>query len=655
MSRSENTLYCANPDCPRPINPLGQSTCAGCQARLTYRYLWAAGGIAAQVLPGQLVAHRYYVTAPHIWLDTKPALLPDHSTPLAPDGLPYLYLYPQRLHVPEVYGICPIQQASTTAQVLLLENVPITSTGTLCPAIANSWSQVSPVRQLYWLWQMVQLWQPLSQQGVVSSLLDIENLRTDEWRIRLCELKPSQNGANATHWASLAAFWLEWFCQPQSPIPDLHTLCLQLQNAQISPSLFREQLNRLLIQHAAQLPLHLEIVGVTDRGIHQTENEDHCYPITAPTATTSQANGNHASRPELQDLIPHLALICDGVGYHERGGIASLLAVQALKPQVRAFLSGLAHQTELLSPETVSEHLDVIVRVVNNLIAAQNNAQHREDRQRMATTLLLLLQLPQRDQTLEIDNSHELYLINIGDSRCYWITPRSCSQLTIDDNVAVQDVCNGSTPYRRANRQAQAKRLTQVLGLDDAEFLSLTVQRFILEEDGLLLLCSDGLSDNELVEQSWEACIKPLFTGDVSLEAVARSLITLANQHNGHNNTSIILLRCQIAATAKGPVLLDQAELQPDDAVASPERSVQTTVPGLEFGSETVLTHPQPTTLSRKFCWADAWKILVVFAIGGLISTLVWWKAAPYQRRPIPHPPELKNTTLILSWMSCLC
>jgi protein phosphatase len=622
---------------------------------LVYRYLWAAGDLATQILPGQLVAQRYYVTAPHIWLDTKPALLPDHPTPIPPDCLPYLHLYPQRLHVPEVYGVCPIHQASTTSQVLLLENVPITSTGTLCPAIASCWPQVSPVRQLYWLWQMAQLWQPLSQQGVVASLLDIENLRTDEWRIRLCELKPSQSGANATHWSSLATFWLQWFCHPHSSIPQLHTLCLQLQNAQISPSLFREQLNRLLIRHAAQLPLHLEIVGVTDRGIHQTENEDHCYPITTPTDTTAQANVNLASRPELQDLIPHLALICDGVGYHERGGIASLLAVQALKPQVRAFLSGLAHQTELLSPETVSEHLGGIVRVVNNLIAAQNNAQHREDRQRMATTLLLLLQLPQQDLTLEVNNSHELYLINIGDSRCYWITPRSCSQLTIDDNVAVQDVCNGSTPYRRANCQVQAKRLTQVLGLDDAEFLSLTVQRFILEEDGLLLLCSDGLSDNELVEQSWEACIKPLFTDDVSLETVARSLIALANQRNGHNNTSIILLRCQIAATAVRQTPLNNAEPQPNDVTDLPERSVQTPAPSLESESETVLTHPKPTTVFRKFRWANAWKVLIVFAIGGLISTLIWWKVAPNDRRPIPHPPELKNTTLILSWMSCLC
>uniref|UniRef100_A0ACD5H226 PP2C family protein-serine/threonine phosphatase n=1 Tax=Desertifilum tharense IPPAS B-1220 TaxID=1781255 RepID=A0ACD5H226_9CYAN len=142
------------------------------------------------------------------------------------------------------------------------------------------------------------------------------------------------------------------------------------------------------------------------------------------------------------------------------------------------------------------------VRVVNNQIAAQNDTQGRELRQRMGTTLVMALQLPQRVglQAGRVGNSHELYIAHVGDSRAYWMTPNYCQLLTVDDDVSVREVRMGRSLYRECLRRPDAGALTQALGTRDAEFVRPTVRRFILEEDGILLLCSDGLSDRDRIE-----------------------------------------------------------------------------------------------------------------------------------------------------------
>jgi protein phosphatase len=50
------------------------------------------------------------------------------------------------------------------------------------------WTQASAVRQVYWLWQILELWTPLEELGVASSLLVPDNLRVEGWRLRLREL-----------------------------------------------------------------------------------------------------------------------------------------------------------------------------------------------------------------------------------------------------------------------------------------------------------------------------------------------------------------------------------------------------------------------------------------------------------------------------------
>jgi len=556
---------------------------------LNNRYLWAAGTAAAYIPVGEVVKDRYQVVAPQIWQDMQPELPPEVPEQLSSNILPYLYLYPHRLHLPEVYGVCQIKESVPQSVVILLENAPIDASGELCPSIESMWTKASAVRQIYWLWQILELWTPLEKVGMASSLLVPDNLRVEGWRVRLRELYSSavkdttrefaaaSTGSGASSSDSLEAqiisgvstaliepsvktglqqlgeCWASW-CRKASVsvASQLEEIAQQLQTEKPSLKDIASQLNQLLLQQAARQPLRLRVAGGTDTGPQHDHNEDNCFPSRYDLPTD-------LSEPR-DPLIPHLSIVCDGIGGHEGGEVASQLAVQSIKLQVRALLAELAEDPEIMTPELVSQQLSAIVRVANNLIASRNDEQERESRRRMATTLTMALQLPQIVKLPDGEgNAHELYIASVGDSRAYWLTPRYCQQLTVDDDVATREVRMGRSLYRKALQRPDAGALTQAVGTRDAELLRPTVQRFILEEDGLLLLCSDGLSDNNWIEQFCADYPKDVFSGKLSLESAVQSLIDLANQKNGHDNTSVVLTYC--AVSPQYPAVLNLGEL----------------------------------------------------------------------------------------------
>jgi protein phosphatase len=540
-------------------------------------YLWAVGFTASRKSAGRrLGKNRYHVISPQVWIDTQPYQDPDVLTFFPEDALPYLYLYPYKLHIPEVYGFCHDEE--TDEDILLLENVPLTETGELLPSIVQAWSTRSATRQLYWLWQMLELWAPFYQLNVASSLLSPDNIRVDGWRVRLKELildkgSPTHTIASFVDptLSNLAQCWSILLSEAKPAIADaLQVLCDFMHTPQASYQEVSSRLNLLLLEQAAKLPLHLQIQGISDIGQQRSHNEDACYPLP---------NKRH------DDLAPRLAIICDGIGGHEGGEIASQMAIQTLQIQIRALLTEIAEQSEPIAPEVMCEELSAIVRVVNNMIAAQNNAQAREARRRMGTTVTLALQLPQR---LKLpgggvaSNAHELYVVNVGDSRAYWITRDACNQLLVDDDVAVREVRMARAVYREALKRPDSGALTQALGTRDGSQLYPSVRRFILEEDGFLLLCSDGLSDNGLVEHSWQEFADRILNHREPLESVAQAWVNLANERNGHDNVSLVLLDClvsssipelrvPIAPAAESTPVEMSAELEEDNAIAIPE------------------------------------------------------------------------------------
>lgn len=500
------------------------------------RYLWAipTGEPFDQKAPGTLVAGRYNVINSSIWEDTTPEQVPFIPEFLPEISHPYMRLYPQRLHIPQVFGFCQLDPRGTNL-VMLLDQIPFDlKEKNLYPSLKTKWKKATPIRKLYWLWQILNLWEPLNRQGVASSLLDPDNLRIQGWRIWLKEL--STSSPNLIGLEQLGRVWQDLLEHGGLSEPLLTQLSELVKQMQTGDSVtVTTALNSILLQQAAQSPLSLEVGAATDTGPRYDHNEDTCYPLPDDLGDTGTTDS---------PLIPYLTLICDGIGGHEGGEIASQLAVQTVKQNILSFLNELPSQSHLLLPEQVIDRLKDCIKEANQLITTENDGQGRSARQRMGSTLVMGLQFPQNVGLTS--PSHELYLAHVGDSRAYWMTHDYCQLLTVDDDVAGREVRLARALLQESSQRPDANALTQALGTRDSEYLRPTVQRFIIEEDGLLLLCSDGLSDNDCIERNWQEYIMPVLEGKISVLEAAKSLVDLANEYNGHDNVSVLLTRCSM-------------------------------------------------------------------------------------------------------------
>jgi protein phosphatase len=511
------------------------------------RYLWAADPQAAWIPADKLVENRYHVMAPQLWLDTKSTERPEALWPLPDRARPYAHLSRYRLHLPQLYGFCSLGRAGNSVEIPLLDNVPIDINGALLPALSEVWPAGTALQQIHWLWQIVNLWQPLVDTGVGYSLLDGKNIRVQDWRIRLCELLPdAANPAGRSNVIGLAGLWQTLVPQAQPAVIEaIEPLMTQMQVGKIAVADLALAINDCLLAQAAALPLTVTIAGGTDPG-HDRHNEDSYYPPI-------QEMG--------QPLSKHLGIICDGVAGHEGGEVASQMAVQSLQLQMQVLLQDIDQETEILTPTQAIEHIQAVLRVVNNFISNQNDEQNRESRRRMATTLVMAMQLPQRVRHEHgIGNSHEIYIAHVGDSRAYWITRNSCQLLTVDDDVAQREVQRGkSMPWQAAGR-IDAGSLTQALGMKDSENLQPMVQRLMAIEDGVLLLCSDGLSDRRLVERSWSDYVPLILDGELPLDMAVAEWIEQARIDNGHDNTSLVLMHYNVTP----PKVEEEEPIEPE-------------------------------------------------------------------------------------------
>ncbi len=698
MSRFAIKLQCPNPECLYGENHPGQPTCDRCQNPLTYRYLWAMGAGAAQIPTGTLIDCRYSVVSPQIWLDTQPGLPPQEPTQPVVAVLPYLRLYPHRLHLPDLFAIH--QPDETQSPILLLNNAPIDAPGQLQPLLEVAWASATAVRQLNWLWQMLQLWQPLKEQGVVSSLLNPDNLHVEGWRLRLRELMIDRpitapfdaselaetrplvamavgataettlhpprstqpqpltsayfadaagfsEGAATPSLQDLAEVWQIWLEDAQLSIREaLRQLCQQMRSTpdtEIGRKAIADRLNQLLLSQAATQPLHLKVAGDSTTGTQRSHNEDACFP-------------NSTEQP-MAGLLPYVGIVCDGIGGHEGGEVASQMAVRSLQLQLRTWLAEVMSQSEPLPQSVIEQQLIEIVRVVNNLIAAQNDLQGRAQRQRMATTLVMAVQAPQKIATPQgFGNSHELYLVHVGDSRAYWLTPHACQQLTVDDDVTTREVRSGRSLYAQAGQRSDAIALTQALGTREGTQIKITVQRFVLDEDGLLLLCSDGLSDHGLVDHLWDSVTQAVLDDRIALNAAVEDWLQLANRHNGHDNASVVLMHCRVhdqlqlmelkPAADPGTAIKNRVETELTESAKALLYDEADEADEPQPHREAVLPkqpdHPPAKALDRWFVGIGA--IAIMFILGAL-SIAIWRELAPTgfspdRSTPVESAPE---------------
>ncbi len=208
-------------------------------------------------------------------------------------------------------------------------------------------------------------------------------------------------------------------------------------------------------------------------------------------------------------------VVCDGMGGHVAGEVASELAVKA----IGAFpFSGQDPRSEVLS--AIHQAQEAI------LAAAETNQEYRG----MGSTITLVwLSEPSADGQVTLTLGH------VGDSRCYILSQGVLQQLSGDHSVVGELLRSGTITSSEARTHPKRHVLTQVLGSPEIDVEIITRD---LEPGSLVMLCTDGLTD--LVE---DALIEKTLQGDFHSRNLAQELVDLANESGGVDNVTVVVAK----------------------------------------------------------------------------------------------------------------
>ncbi|HAA31982.1 MAG TPA: protein phosphatase [Cyanobacteria bacterium UBA8553] len=459
------------------------------------------------------------------------------------------------------------------------EAVVLLEDRTSWPLLSDLWGteELSSLQILYWLDEMAKLWEALEPWQCRQSLLEMTNLRLDEDQaLGLVCLYPEVPEKQLTL-QDLGQMWQLLFAQSQkTQFSSLVGVFRQMCSNEIkTTSDLHKQLEAIAHEQQSSAPaagqnssnsavplatdenqsieaddyptagtksflddsnqssndddggatvilpmqlISLDDAGCTDIGHLRDHNEDYFGIYTQiqkqenPIGRSVKARG--------------LYVLCDGMGGHAAGEVASAMAVETLN---RYFQE---HWHDQLPTEDIVREA---VRLANQGIYDVNQQNARSGSGRMGTTLAMML----------VQNT-EAVIAHVGDSRVYRLTrKRGLEQLTVDHEVGQREIARGVDPDIAYSRP-DAYQLTQALGPRGEQFVIPDVQYLELNEDTLFVLCSDGLSDHNFTETHWQTHLAPLLSSRANLDQGMFQLIELANEHNGHDNITAILIRVKV-------------------------------------------------------------------------------------------------------------
>lgn len=539
-------IQCSNPSC-RSVSTPPASHCKVCQTPLLYRFLLAVGDGPIAGRSGTLIAGRFLVWGEgqkrpqgkhQIWLDTRPDNPPPPLEKIPAPVMAYLKLFHLAQQIPHPYTYLTSEQTGLAATVLLLDSAPIAVRlhpqavegkgsppgqgkieAAILPSLAQRWPEGSPLQQLNWLRQVAALWPTLMEEQLATTLLDLDELRVDGALLRLTTLIADDPSPTL---AQLSQRWQPLVATAQPPVrPYLSWLCKALKEGKLaSDQELVAELEGAIHSLAQGLLVTVDWAADTDQGPSRDRNEDACYPEKDPRQQRLPVSADSV------EPLP-LLLVCDGIGGHEQGNVASQTAIKLLQQELEPLT-----QQAYPSPGAIAQRLRQALILANDAISARNNDENRSARARMGTTVVVAL-------------VHFPYvsIAHIGDSRAYRVSPYTCYQITVDDDVASREAQMGYALYSEAVQLPSGGALIQALGISDSGLLYPSVQHLLLDDPMLLLLCSDGLSDYDRVEILAPHLVAPLATVSSPLSPAVAALIQQANRLNGHDNVTVGLMR----------------------------------------------------------------------------------------------------------------
>jgi len=243
---------------------------------------------------------------------------------------------------------------------------------------------------------------------------------------------------------------------------------------------------------------YLAVGGKTDLGQVRENNEDK-FDFLEP------------DDPSVLARKGRVFAVADGMGGHSAGQVASELA---LKIFIRSFYSDANPDMEASLRKAVREANAYVVDVARSV----------SGRSGMGATL-----------TAAIIRDDDLYLAQVGDSRCYLLRGGELRQVTEDHSWVAEQVRAGAMTEAEAEQSPFRNVITRSMGgAPDVEPDVLAVK---LEVGDRYLLCSDGLSGMAPAEEIAQVL------GGGSPSVAAWNLVDRANEYGGKDNITALVIQ----------------------------------------------------------------------------------------------------------------
>lgn len=244
----------------------------------------------------------------------------------------------------------------------------------------------------------------------------------------------------------------------------------------------------------------MNVYSKTDIGLQRDENQDTVWA-------------------EMLSETACAAVLCDGMGGEEAGGLASRMAVDIISKRIRESFS------EMMNRNSVRNLLITAVSAANSIV--HETARKEYENSVMGTTCVAAIVF-----------GGCAYIVNVGDSRAYHLfsseEDECIRQVTRDHSHVRELIERGEITEEQAKTHPKRNKITRAIGAES----NVTPDYFELDinEGDMLLLCSDGLSSYGDDMDILDICF------ETSRAECADALIKYANDNGGSDNVSVALI-----------------------------------------------------------------------------------------------------------------
>lgn len=354
--------------------------------------------------------------------------------------------------------------------------------------------------------------------------------------------------------------------------------------------------------------VHAEFIGITDVGRRRKQNEDNF--LIADLQQQRRAFQKEHSHWQVGGR-GLLFAVCDGMGGAAAGEVASQMTVDVLYEHLLDLEPG-------LPPQEFGSILDRTIQTANHLI--HEMSQVDTTKKGMGTTV-----------SAAAVYGNVLFLAQVGDSRAYLLRGGQLIQVTKDQSLLERLIEEGAISPEHAENFTGKNVILQALGpapqvLVDLKFIE-------LEEDDVVLLCSDGLHG----PVSAQEIIDTLYNSP-NLNAAAQGLIDRANQNGGPDNVTVILARLN-GEDLPNPETSTAAVPQPVKYVRTPVDAIT-----LRLEKELGMTH-----WLNKYVFATPMLLLYTVLLLSWGGWTLWKNRAVFSKEVKPPALAQYGTVLVLS------